>query len=71
MNAITILVILISMYVLIQLIKSTIMGPAFSIIKWLMYGEDYMKWFKFKQSYIPVKNRINFSKNKVEEKIKK
>jgi len=67
----TILLTIILIYIIIELIKSTLIGPAFSIIKWFMHGEDYMKWFKFKQTYISPKHRINFSKNKVEEKIKK
>jgi len=67
MNALAIIVGYLLVYVIIQLVKSALFGPAFSIIKWVMYGADYVKWFKFKQSYIPAKNRINFSKNKVEE----
>jgi len=67
MNALAIIVGCLLVYVIIQLVKSTIMGPAFSIIKWLIHGEDYLKWFKFKQSYIPAKHRINFAKAKIDE----
>lgn len=67
----SIVVMVMLIYMIIQLLKSLIIGPAFSILKWLIHGEDYIKWFKFKQTYIPPKKRTNFSKNKVEEKITK
>jgi len=51
-------------FLIIGVIKSFVMGPSFSIIKWISYGSDYMKWFKFKQSYIAPKDRTNFNKKK-------
>lgn len=59
-----ILLIICIVYIVIQLVKSVIMGPAFSILKFFLHGEDYIKWFKFKQTYISPKKRINFGKNK-------
>ncbi len=49
--------IIILLYIVIQLIKSIILGPTFSFIKWIMYNEDYMKWYQYRQKYVPIKKR--------------
>jgi len=66
MTPTTILIIIITIYILIDIIKSFTIGKSFSIIKSIRYGEDYIKWYKFKQTYVPLKDRSGFSKKKTE-----
>lgn len=59
-----VLLVIIILYIVIDLIKSIIFGPTFSMIRFILYKKDYMKWYTFKQKYIPEKNRKNFKSSK-------
>jgi len=49
---------------ILNFIKSITIGSNFSIINYFKYKEDYLKWYTFKQKYIPPHKRKNFSKRK-------
>ena len=46
------------------IIKNYILGHNFSISYWLIYKDDYKKWYNFKQQYIPPNKRKHFKKSK-------
>lgn len=64
---VNILLTLVIMYIMIQTVKSFTIGPAFSIVKWIRYKDDYKKWYKYRQTYIPSSKREHFSKGKKNE----
>lgn len=64
---ITTLLIIILIYIIYKELKSFFVGPTFSILKYIKYKNDYMKWYSFRQTYIPVKKRVNFNKKTINE----
>ena len=58
-----ILLLVLTLYVIIQMLKSLTVGPSFSILKWIIHKSDYTLWYKNRQRYIPLNKRKNFAKN--------
>jgi len=48
--------------ILINIIKSIVVGSTYSLLKGLLYGNDYNKWYKYKHTYIPKNKRDKFKK---------
>jgi len=62
-----ILIMFIIIYITFNFIKSMIIGSSFSVIKYFIFKEDYIKWYNFRQKYISPKKRLLFNKKNVHE----
>ena len=49
-------------FLMLNISKQYIFGVNFELHKWFIYGEDYKKWYNFKQQYIPPHKRTHFKK---------
>jgi len=51
-------------FLMLNVAKQYMFGVNFEIHKWLIHGEDYKKWYNFKQQYIPPNKRKHFKSKK-------
>ncbi len=59
------LLLFVSLYTLISIVKNIVIGKTFSIRLFILYRDDYIKWYTFRQKYIPAKERIKFNKKNI------